>query len=101
MTLRVVVAPSAQAQLEELATWWRGHRPAASTDLRTEFRRLVELLAEMPFLGRPCLPRRCRGLRHYPIPGTPYHLFYAAQPDRGELRVLAVWSVVRGAAPPL
>jgi hypothetical protein len=52
VSLRILVAPSAQAQLEELAAWWKTHGPAASTDLPTEFQRLVEVLSQMPFLGR-------------------------------------------------
>ncbi|MBI5480210.1 MAG: type II toxin-antitoxin system RelE/ParE family toxin [Deltaproteobacteria bacterium] len=99
MTLRIAIAPSAQVQLEELAEWWQTHRPSASTDLATEFQRVVEVLAQMPFLGRPYRRRRSRNVRHYPIAGTPYHVFHAPTPDRGELRVLAVWSVVRGEAP--
>lgn len=101
MTLRIVVAPPAQAQLHELAEWWSAHRPDSHIDVKAEFERVVELLAEMPLLGRPYRRRRERGIRHYPLSGTPYHVFYAPKPDRGELRVVAVWSRMRGEGPPL
>ena len=101
MSLRVVVAHSAQAQLDELAQWWHTNRPASATDVKTEFRRVIELLAESPFLGRPYRRRRERNVRHFPLAGTPYQVFYAPKPDAGELRVLAVWSAERGEGPPL
>ena len=61
----------------------------------------MNLLAEMPFLGRIYERRRARNIRHFPLAGTPYHVFYSPKPEKGEPRVIAVWSMVRGKGPPL
>ena len=77
MSLRVTVAPGALAQLEELDEWWGTNRPESATSVPAEFRRVAEMLAENPFLGRPYGRRRNRNVRHFPLAGTPYHVFYA------------------------
>jgi plasmid stabilization system protein ParE len=101
VTLCIAVAPSAQVQLAVLADWWSAHRPDSAVDIKVEFGRVVELLAEMPLLGRPYRRRGKLNIRHYPLSGTPYHVFYSPWPERGELRVVAVWSQMRGSQPPL
>jgi plasmid stabilization system protein ParE len=101
VTLRIVVAPAAQSQLAELAGWWSTHRPASTTTVQDELVRVVELPAEMPHLGRPYRRRSARNVRHFPLSGTPYHVFYAVVAASDELRVLAVWSGLRGEGPRL
>jgi plasmid stabilization system protein ParE len=101
MTRRVSIAPSAQKQLEELASWWSINRPASATNVVQEYQRVVELIAQMPLLGRPYRRRQARNIRHYPLAGTPYQVFYALKSDTDELRIIAIWSAQRGEGPPI
>jgi plasmid stabilization system protein ParE len=58
------------------------------------------LLSAAPAVGRRYEARSIPGLRRMMLPSTRYHVYYVHDPERAEVKVLAVWSA-RGTAPPL
>ena len=101
MSLAVVVTPEADRQFAELVDWWDANRPASTTSLEDELHRVLVMLAAQPALGRLYERRGKQPVRHFPLRGTPYHVFYATDPRARELRVLAVWSMMRKMGPQL
>ena len=101
MTLRIEIEPQATAQLDELDLWWREHRPASRTSVLDEFERALGVLREQPGVGAPYTRGGARNVRWLRLRGTPYRLFYLHEPGSEVLSVVAVWSSVRRAGPPL
>lgn len=101
MSLRLVVAPEADRQFFDLHDWWETHRPDATVSLEDELQRVTTMLLEQPHLGRVYTRKGKRPVRHYPLLGTPYHVFYEEIVEAAELHVLAVWSMMRKQGPPL
>jgi plasmid stabilization system protein ParE len=101
VSLHLVVSPEADQQFIDLLEWWETHRPDATVGLEDEFHRVTVMLAEQPHLGRVYERQGKRLVRHYPLRGTPYHVFYEEVVDARELHVLAVWSMMRKQGPPL
>jgi plasmid stabilization system protein ParE len=94
----VVVAATAERQLQVIDEWWRGNRQAAPGLFSEEFASGVETLAAYPSVGASVRRRRVKGLRRILLRATRYHVYYVAT-DR-TVTVLAVWSAVRGNGPP-
>jgi len=76
VSLPVIIAPEAKAQIHAIEVWWAANRPAA-----------------------PDLHRHLRGLRRALLRATRYHVYYELRGD--SVSVLAVWHSHRGHAPKL
>jgi plasmid stabilization system protein ParE len=98
---RVRIEPTADAQADAADDWWRANRPAARDRFAVELESAVALLSEFPGVGVPYRRREIPRLRRLLLATTRYHLYYVHDTSADEVRILAVWSAVRGRTPPL
>jgi toxin ParE1/3/4 len=82
----VVWSPQAVEHLTHLRSYIARDNPKAANRVATALLNAVELLAELPNLGRP---GRVAGTREMVVPGTPYVIPYRIRGDR--LEVIAVF----------
>jgi len=82
----VVWSPQAVEHLTHLRSYIARDNPKAANRVATALLNAVELLAELPNLGRP---GRVAGTREMVVPGTPYVSPYRIRGDR--LEVIAVF----------
>lgn len=99
--MKVRLSPEAQRQGEEAEAWWRANRPLAPSLFAGELNAALERIAQSPAIGVPRAHRRVPGVRRLLLLETRYHLYYVLDPARDEVRVLSVWSAVRGRGPKL
>ncbi len=97
MRFRVRILPEAQEQARELHKWWKENRPASRTSVKQELREVAKGLVRSP--KRHPFYDEEREVRHCPIQGTPYHVFFRVSDERHEVDVVAVWSAVQRAGP--
>lgn len=84
--MTVVWSPRAVEHLTHLRSYIARDNPKAANRVATALLNAVELLAELPNLGRP---GRVAGTRELVVPGTPYVVPYRIRGDR--LEVIAVF----------
>lgn len=84
--MTVVWSPQAVEHLTHLRSYIARDNPKAANRVATALLNAVELLAELPNLGRP---GRVAGTRELVVPGTPYVVPYRIRGDR--LEVIAVF----------
>ena len=84
--MTVVWSPRAVEHLTHLRSYIARDNPKAANRVATALLNAVELLAELPNLGRP---GRVAGTRELVVPGTPYVIPYRIRGDR--LEVIAVF----------
>lgn len=84
--MTVVWSPQAVEHLTHLRSYIARDNPKAANRVATALLNAVELLAELPNLGRP---GRVAGTREMVVPGTPYVIPYRIRGDR--LEVIAVF----------
>ncbi|MEO0811246.1 MAG: type II toxin-antitoxin system RelE/ParE family toxin [Myxococcota bacterium] len=97
MTTRVILEPNAQSELDELDSWWRVNRQLVPDQVLTEYDRIQGELAVTPEVGR--VYESYESIRWVRLKKTPYLLFYEFDAERNEVRILSVWSGVRGSRP--
>jgi hypothetical protein len=100
MTVRLRTTLTADEQARNADAWWRDNRREAPNLFREELEKVGELLAVSPRLGVPYAHRTMAGVRRLVLPRTRYHLDYTFDPVENEI-LLAVWSTLRSAPPPL
>jgi plasmid stabilization system protein ParE len=95
------LSPRAIRDAERCARWWREHRPAARQLFDDELRRALEQIRSAPDLGGTFTSRRSRReYRRVLMTETRHHVYYRVSgPD--EVRIVAIWSAVRGRGPRL
>ena len=90
--MKLALAPRAVREAERCAGWWREHRPAARALFDDELR-AAQLGSVYEAAGGLEYRRRL-------MPETRHHVYYrVVGPDL--VRILAVWSAVRGRGPRL
>ena len=99
--MEVIVVPDAELQVRTIDGWWRENRLAAPALFSEELAAAIELIGRAPRIGRRRRHRGVPGLRRVLLRATRYHLYYAPADDEKRLFVLAVWSALRGKAPPV
>ncbi|MGB8932952.1 MAG: type II toxin-antitoxin system RelE/ParE family toxin [Anaeromyxobacteraceae bacterium] len=98
--MRIEIAPRALREAERCARWWRENRPAARELFEAELREALDQIRTFPQLGSAYEAMPGREHRRLLMPETRYHLYYrVASPDM--VRVVAIWSSVRGRGPHL
>jgi len=100
MTARLRVLGPAQRQAKQAAAWWRSNRPSAKHLFQRELAIVFELLASSPEIGARYDDADVPGLRRVLLTETRYHVYYVYHADLNQVLVLAIWSVLRGHAPP-
>ncbi len=99
MTRRVEISPLAARDLEAIDLWWRENRLAAPDLFLEEFAASLELIAEMPLVGRRYRALPAPETRRVLMHATRYHVYYHV--TGSSVLVVAVWSAVRGSGPDL
>jgi plasmid stabilization system protein ParE len=98
--VKLELAPRAVREAERAATWWAENRPAAPTRFQDELRMALDLIRGAPRLGSIYRIERGREYRRVLLPESRFHVYYrVVGPER--VRVLAIWSAVRGRDPAL
>ena len=97
--LQIKVSDDASAQIEEAASWWAEHRPAAPGAVREDLERILRLLSVEPGIGTPARSTTLRNVRRVTLSRIRYYLYYRASGD--SLEVLALWHTSRGRPPDL
>jgi len=98
--VRLELAPRAVRDAERCAAWWRENRPAARALFEDELRAALDRIRDRPLLGGIYEVVGGREYRRTLMAETRYHVYYrVVGPDL--VRVLAIWSAVRGRGPRL
>jgi plasmid stabilization system protein ParE len=98
--VKIELAPRALSDAERCARWWRENRPAARDRFDQELREALDRIRTFPQLGSVYEAMPGRGHRRLLMPETRYHVYYRlAGPDL--VRVVAIWSSIRGRDPRL
>ncbi len=97
MKLAVEWTARADREATRAVRWWAKNRPAAPRLLREELARAIDLVRSSPLMGTVWRP----GIRRIVLERTRYHLYYNVEASPDRIRVLAVWSSIRGRAPRL
>jgi plasmid stabilization system protein ParE len=96
--VKLELAPRAVREAERCARWWRANRPAATTLFDDELRAALDQIRAAPQLGSSYLVTSGEEHRRLLLPKTRYHVYYRVM-NSGVVRVVAVWSAVRGRGP--
>jgi len=97
----LTLSPRAIREAERCARWWYEHRPAASLLFDDELRRVLDQIRSAPKLGGVFKSRRSeREYRRVLMPATRYHVYYRVA-GADQVRIVAIWSAVRGRGPGL
>lgn len=99
MRLRIGLARRAAGQVREIDAWWREHRPAAANLFAEELASALRAIEVAPHLGQPVKHGEAPDLRRVLLRATRYHVYYVFAGQ--VVRVLAVWSCLRGTGPDL
>lgn len=97
MKLAVEWTARADREATRAVGWWAKNRPATPRLLRQEIAEAIELVRAAPSMGTVWKP----GVRRLVLERTRYHVYYSVEASPDRIRVLAVWSSVRGRAPRL
>lgn len=98
MTYRIVLSPSARADIARVGRWWRQNRPLNPGLFRRELGEARELLTSSPEIG--LLVGR-RGARRVVLERTQYALYYRVNRSTRTILVLTIWYMARGTHPRL
>jgi plasmid stabilization system protein ParE len=97
----LTLSPRAIREAERCGRWWHEHRPTARLLFDDELRQVLDQIRSAPNLGGVFTSKRSgREYRRVLMSETRYHVYYrVAGPN--EVRVVAIWSAVRGRGPRL
>jgi plasmid stabilization system protein ParE len=94
-----IVTPEADAQIQDIETWWQAHRTAAPDLFREELAEAFLTIRTLPHMGRSVRHPIVKGIRRVLLRESRYPAYYVTHADT--VFILAVWSAVRGSGPPL
>ena len=90
--------PRARRQAAAAQRWWVTNRESASTMLRDELARVIDLLEDNPELG---IRIKGRQIRRILLPDTEQFVYYRVRPRSQRVEVIALWGAARALGPPL
>jgi plasmid stabilization system protein ParE len=96
--MRIELAPRAVREAEACARWWRANRPDARFLFDDELRAALEQIRAAPQTGSVYVVQPGREHRRMLLPGTRFHIYYRPA-ARDLVRVVAIWSALRGRGP--
>lgn len=99
MSARVVIAATADKQIDAHQEWWTTHRRDAPGMFADEFALAIVTLEVTPDLGTPHYDPRVEGVRRLQLRGTRHALYYLH--ELGVVTILAVTGPGRGSPPRL
>ena len=91
----VRIAPRAQAQLDEIAAWWKANRQASSTLPLDEFEAAVLRPSNAAGSGAGYRQIDARFVRRLLLPRCRYHVYYETDELHSLVNVLAIWHASR------
>ncbi len=99
--MTLTLSPRAIREAERCARWWHEHRPAARLLFDEELRHVLDQIRSAPNLGGTFRSKKSgREYRRVLMTETRCHVYYRVTgPD--QVRVVAIWSAVRGRGPRL
>ena len=86
MALRVVIAPRARRDLDDILSYIAAENRSAATKMAGRFDKTIRLLAEKPFIGPAAGRLGDRTLRRFSV--SPYIIFY--RPEATKLEIVRV-----------
>jgi|ERR1044071_3460850 toxin ParE1/3/4 len=86
MALRLVIAPRARRDLEDILSYIAAEDRSAATKMAGRFDKAIRILAERPFIGPPAGRLGDRTLRRFSV--SPYIIFY--RPEATKLEIVRV-----------
>lgn len=98
--MRLALAPRAVREAQRAAHWWRENRPDARDLFERELRSALDQIRTAPRLGVIYQLVNGREHRRVLMIETGYHVYYRVV-SSDLVRVLAVWSALRGRGPQL
>ncbi len=99
--MTLTLSPRAVREAERCARWWYEHRPAARLLFDEELRHVLDQIRGAPNVGGSFRSRKTgREYRRVLMPETRFHVYYRLA-GRDEVRVVAIWSAIRGRGPQL
>jgi hypothetical protein len=96
--VKLELAPRAVREAEKCQRWWRENRLAAPQLFEIELRNALDTIRSAPHLGSVYQVENGREHRRVLMPESRYHVYYRILTPE-HVRVLAVWSAVRGREP--
>lgn len=97
--MKLEFAPRALRDATRCAAWWRSHRPSAPTLFMDELAAALDQVRGAPRAGVVYEAAAGREYRRLLMPETAHHVYYRLVGER--IRILAIWSAVRGRSPKL
>jgi plasmid stabilization system protein ParE len=98
--VQVEVAKRAQREVNRLGRWWLANRDKAPTLFEEELSATYQLIASDPTVGQLYTVSRGRRILRVLTGRTKNHVYYY-QHQTDVLRVVSLWSAVRGRGPRL
>jgi plasmid stabilization system protein ParE len=95
----VRVAPRAQAQIDEVAAWWKTNRQTAPMLVVDEFEAATERLTVAPLSGAVYRRTTFRSVRRLLLPRIRYHIYYEVFDATGLVRIVVFWHAARRRGP--
>jgi len=94
MGWKIIIAPSAQADLADIVRYVARHNPDAATRLGFELIARTESLASFPEIGRIVPEFRQQNLRE--VICRSYRIIYRLQPKSQRVDIVRFWHAARG-----
>jgi len=94
MGWKVIIAPSAEADLREIVTYIAGHDEDAAVRVGNSLIARTEVLAEFPELGRVAPEFARPELRE--LIYRSYRILYRIQPAQAAIQIVRFWHAARG-----
>ncbi len=101
MTVEVVVAPIAEAQLLAVEAWWVANRPKNPALFSDEYERAINTLTTFPEGGVEHGIVKGQQVRRLPLAGTKHALFYWYDAANEVVHIVSVWGSQKGSGPDL
>jgi plasmid stabilization system protein ParE len=97
--VKLVFTTAAEAQAEEIDTWWREHREKAPDLFARELAEACELISSKPTLGTAYETSSGESVLRVRLPKTRHHLYFNVDAEDGTVIVLAIWGAPRREGP--
>ena len=95
----VALARRAARQATQVDAWWRENRTASPDLFASEFAAAIAALSAAPEMGQRFDDAGSTGIRRLLLRATQFHIYYDY--DGSIVRIVAVWSCLRGRGPGL
>jgi len=99
--MKVALSPRARREANRCDAWWRANRQDSPDLFEQELLRALSQVATAPRSGTPYSTTGGRQCRRVLMPRTQNYVYYRVVEPAEVVRVLSVWSAVRGRGPTL